>query len=64
MNKQKEVDKLIEHIEAVLQRLQKLTGRNHISAFVIDDFYNFRAVKDGDKKDIGIDVSKIGGKKV
>lgn len=54
------VDKLINRIEADLKRLQFLTGKNHISAFVIDDFYYFSAHKDGDENDIAIEIMKRG----
>lgn len=59
MTKDERVEFLINRIETDLKRLERLTGKNHISAFVIDDFYSFRATKDGDENDKPIDVIRM-----
>ena len=58
------VKKLIDRIRADLEKVGELTGKNHISAYVINDFYSFRAIKDGDENDKPIDINKIGDKEV
>ena len=64
MTNKERVEMLINRIEADLKKLGRLTGKNHISAFVIDDFYSFRAVKDEDENDIAIDVTRRGEEEI
>lgn len=59
MTKEERIELLINRIEADLKRLQRQTGKNHISAFVIDDFYSFRATKDEDENDKPIKVIRM-----
>lgn len=57
------VNFLIDRIEGDLKTLQVLTGNNHISAFISDNFYHFMAANTTDEtteNDINISISRFG----
>lgn len=61
MDKDKRVEMLINRIEADLKRLQCLTGNNHISTFVVDDFFQFLASEHREGNIItNIDITRRG----
>ena len=64
MTKEEHIEFLINRIEEDLKLLQTLTEKDHISTFVIGDFYYFSAHKDGDENDKPIEIYKSGDEEI